>query len=176
VERHVAPALIETPRLRGERIGPEHQDALAALHGDPRVGATLGGTQTPEQVAAAIVRHGRRWDEEGFGYWLFRDRATGDPVGRGGLSRAHVGGADEVEVGWAVMSERWGRGYGTELGGAAVEVAFGVLGLAEVVAFTLPDNAASRRVMDKLGFSYEREVVWADLPHVLYRLHSPGSR
>jgi ribosomal-protein-alanine N-acetyltransferase len=122
------------------------------------------------------VRHGQTWDEDGFGYWLFRDRESGEPVGRGGLSRAHVAGADEVEVGWAVMPERWGRGYATELGGAAVEVAFGVLGLADVVAFTLPDNLASRRVMEKLGFSYEREIVWADLPHVLYRLHSPGSR
>ena len=175
MERPVAPELIETPRLRGERIGPEHQDALAVLHADPRVGATLGGTQTPEQVAAAIRRHGEHWAGHGFGYWLFRDRETGAAVGRGGLSRAHVGGADEVEVGWAVMPELWGRGYATELGGAAVDVAFG-LGIPEVVAFTLPHNSASLRVMEKLGFSYEREVVWADLPHVLYRLHSPGSR
>jgi ribosomal-protein-alanine N-acetyltransferase len=172
----VAPAVIETPRLRGERIGPEHQAALAALHGDPRVGATLGGTQTPEQVAAGIARHVRNWDEQGFGYWLFRDRETGEPVGRGGLGRAHVAGRDEVEVGWAVMSQHWGRRYGTEIGAAALDVAFGPLGLTEVVAFTLPDNAASRRVMEKLGFSYEREIVWADLPHVLYRRYSPGSR
>jgi ribosomal-protein-alanine N-acetyltransferase len=176
VARRIAPVLIETPRLRGERIGLEHQEALAALHAHPRVAATLSGPQTPEQVATAIIKHGRTWDEDGFGYWLFRDRESGEPVGRGGLSRAHVGGADEVEVGWAVMPERWGRGYGTELGGAAVEVAFGVLGLTDVVAFTLPGNVASRRVMTKLGFSYEREIVWADLPHVLYRLHSPGSR
>jgi RimJ/RimL family protein N-acetyltransferase len=166
---------IETPRLLGERIGPEHQDALAALHGHPQVGATLGGTQTPEQVAQSIRRHGEIWEENGFGYWLFRDRESGEAVGRGGLSRAHVGGADEVEVGWAVMPERWGRGYATELGAAAVDAAFG-LGIPEVVAFTLPHNAASRRVMEKLSFSYEREVVWADLPHVLYRRYSPGSR
>jgi ribosomal-protein-alanine N-acetyltransferase len=171
-----APAVIETPRLRGERIGPEHQSALAALHGDPRVGATLGGTETPEQVAAGIDRFRRKWAEQGFGYWLFRERSTGEPVGRGGLGRAHVAGRDEVELGWAVISERWGQGYGTEIGAAAIEVAFGPLGLAEVVAFTLPDNLASQRVMEKLGFSYEREIVWADLPHVLYRLQSPGSR
>lgn len=168
--------VIRTPRLRGEPIGPEHQAALEALHADPRVGATLGGTLTPEQVAAGIARHRRKWAEDGFGYWLFRDRATGEPVGRGGLSRAHVAGRDEVEVGWAVMADRWRLGYGTEIGAAAVETAFGPLGLTEVVAFTLPGNAASRRVMDKLGFSYEREIVWADLPHVLYRLHSPCSR
>jgi [ribosomal protein S5]-alanine N-acetyltransferase len=171
-----APAVIETPRLRGERIGPEHQTALAALLGDPRVGATLGGAETPGQVAAGITALRRKWDEQGFGYWVFSERETGEPVGRGGLGHAHVAGRDEVEVGWAVAAERWGRGYGTEIGAAALEVAFGALGLAEVVAFTLPGNVPSRRVMEKLGFSYEREIVWADLPHVLYRLHSPGSR
>jgi hypothetical protein len=43
-------------------------------------------------------------------------------------------------------------------------------------AFTLPHKTALRRVMEELGFSYEREVVWADLPHVLYRRYSPCSR
>jgi ribosomal-protein-alanine N-acetyltransferase len=167
---------IETPRMRGDRIGPEHHALLLALVGDERVGATLGGPQTPEEVSASIERHVARWDQDGFGYWMFRARDTGAGVARGGLSRAHVGGRDEVEVGWSVMPERWGQGYATELGAAALDVAFRVLGVESVVSYTLPDNLASRRVMEKLGFSYEREVVHADLPHVLYRLHSPGSR
>ena len=50
-----------------------------------------------------------------------------------------------------------------------MDVAFGRLGLADVVAFTLPDNIASRRVMEKSGFRYERDIVWAEMPHVLYR-------
>ena len=49
-------------------------------------------------------------------------------------------------------------------------MAFDVLGLPDLVTYTLPGNLASRRVMEKLGFTYEREVVHADLPHVLYRL------
>jgi len=36
----------------------------------------------------------------------------------------------------------------------------------------LPTNKASRRVMEKVGFQYEKDVVWADLPHVLYRLRT----
>ena len=39
-----------------------------------------------------------------------------------------------------------------------------------VVSFTLPGNLASRRVMEKLGFRFERETTYAGLPHVLYRL------
>jgi [ribosomal protein S5]-alanine N-acetyltransferase len=176
VERHVAPALIETPRMRGVRIGPAHHAALLSLVGDPRVGATLGGAAMADDVTATIEREVARWARDGLGYWLFRTRETGEVVARGGLSRAHVGGRDEVEVGWAVMPAFWGQGYATELGAAALALAFGPLGLDSVVAYTLPDNLASRRVMEKLGFSYEREVVHADLPHVLYRLHSPGSR
>ena len=167
--------MIETPRLRGERIGPEHEASLAALLGDPRVGATLGGVQSPTAVRIGVAGHGERWERHGFGYWMFLDRETGAPVGRGGLSHAHVGGRSEIEVGWAVLPELWGAGYGTEIGAASVRVAFDVLGVPDVVAYTLPDNLASRRVMEKLGFGYEREVVHADLPHVLYRIYSPGS-
>jgi ribosomal-protein-alanine N-acetyltransferase len=169
--------VIETPRLRGERIGPEHEEALCVLLGNPRVGATLGGAQSPGAVRIAIGRHGEHWDAHGFGYWMFLDRETGAPVARGGLSRAHVGDRDEVEVGWAVTPERWGQGYATELGAASVRVAFDLLALSDLVSYTLPHNLASRRVMEKLGFGYEREIVHADLPHVLYRLRSqsPGS-
>jgi [ribosomal protein S5]-alanine N-acetyltransferase len=168
-----APAQLETPRLLGERIGPRHHGPLLALLGDPRVGATLGGTQTPEGVTAYIEREVTRWSADGMGYWMFRSRATGASVARGGLSRTHVGGRDEIEIGWAVMPEHWGQGYATELGAAAIDVAFGVFGAGSVVAYTLPHNAGSRRVMEKLGFGLEREVVYAGLPHVLYRLQSP---
>ena len=52
--------------------------------------------------------------------------------------------------------------------GECVELAFGPLGLDRVVAFTLPDNVASRRVMAKAGFIYGRDIEHAGLPHVLY--------
>jgi ribosomal-protein-alanine N-acetyltransferase len=52
--------------------------------------------------------------------------------------------------------------------GECVELAFGPLGLDRLVAFTLPDNVASRRVMEKSGFIYERHIEHAGLPHVLY--------
>jgi RimJ/RimL family protein N-acetyltransferase len=72
------------------------------------------------------------------------------------------------EIGWAVVADRWGRGYATELGRASIEAA-ARLGLAPVGAYTLPDNATSRRVMEKLGMTYDRTFVngrWG--PHVLY--------
>jgi RimJ/RimL family protein N-acetyltransferase len=67
------------------------------------------------------------------------------------------------------VPERWRQGLATELARAAVEVAFDDLDLDEIVAFTLPDNIASRRVMEKAGFTYDRDIQRAGIPHVLYR-------
>jgi [ribosomal protein S5]-alanine N-acetyltransferase len=161
---------LETYRLIAEPIGPAHEDELCVLLGDPRVGATLGGALSPPRVAAALHAKTEHWQRHGFGYWFWREKATGAPIGRGGLQRTHVGGRDEVEVGWAVMADRWGEGFATELGAAAVSFGFERLGLAEIVSYTLPTNRGSVRVMEKLGFEFEREVEHAGLPHVLYRL------
>jgi ribosomal-protein-alanine N-acetyltransferase len=68
-----------------------------------------------------------------------------------------------------VVADRWNEGFATELARASLQVGFTDLGLAEVIAFTLPDNLASRRVMEKAGFVYDREIIHAGLPHVLYR-------
>ena len=77
-------------------------------------------------------------------------------------------------MGWAVVPQRWGQGLATEMGHLSVHVAFDHLGLDELVAFTLKTNAASEQVMRKLGFHYERDIEYAGLPHVLYRLAAAG--
>jgi ribosomal-protein-alanine N-acetyltransferase len=142
---------------------------MTVLLGDERVGATLGGARSPAEASLILDQHIALWERDGYGYWMWHDRVTGEWVARGGLRPLHVGGGDEVEVGWAVSPERWGQGLGTELALASVAIAFVRLDLPDVVAFTLPHNLASRRVMEKSGFAYERDITWAEMPHVLYR-------
>ena len=103
--------------------------------------------------------------------WLLRDRETGEMVGRGGLQYTYIADLQEVEAGWAIVPERWGEGLATELAKRASRSGSGRSGCSEIVAFTLPDNVASRRVMEKAGFDYERDIVHVGLPHVLYRRH-----
>jgi [ribosomal protein S5]-alanine N-acetyltransferase len=162
---------LETPRMVLERLRPEHASEERRLLLDPRVGATLWGRPAPPTEAEIIdgltakIDH---WDRQGFGLWLLRDRETGAAVGRGGLQYTYTAGLHDVEAAWAIVPERWGQGLATELAYACVEVGFDQLRLRQIVAFTLPDNVASRRVMDKAGFAYERDIVHAGLPHVLY--------
>jgi RimJ/RimL family protein N-acetyltransferase len=168
---------VETPRMLLERLRMEHLDELSELLRDPRVAATGWPTGEPpseREVLMSIEDKERHWKRHGFGMWLMRDRQTGQMVGRGGLQwTTYIKDLDEVEAGWSVVPERWDQGLATELALASADVAFGPLELAEIVAFTLPDNLASRRVMDKAGFSYEREIMHVGLPHVLYRLRRP---
>ena len=70
------------------------------------------------------------------------------------------------------MPDFWGRGLATEIARALLTIGFEQLALAQLVAFTLATNQASRRVMEKVGFAFERELVHGarGLPHVLYRI------
>jgi RimJ/RimL family protein N-acetyltransferase len=165
---------VETARMVLERLRPEHAPEQLQLLLDPRVGATLWPRDEPPTEADVLdglafkVEH---WERHGFGMWLLRDRETGEMVGRGGLQYTFTAGLNDVEAGWAIVPERWGQGLATELAHACVEVAFEQLELLGIVAFTLPTNIASRRVMEKSGFTYERDIIHAGLPHVLYRRH-----
>jgi [ribosomal protein S5]-alanine N-acetyltransferase len=161
-----------TPRLICERLVPAHEAELASLLRDPRVARTLfadGRPPSDAEMALGMAIKVRHWETHGFGDWLLRDRQTGEMVGRGGLQRTRVEHEPEVEVGWAIVPGRWGQGLATELAQAAIATAFDDLGLVEIVAYSLPGNLASRRVMEKTGFVNERDIVHEDLPHVLYR-------
>jgi [ribosomal protein S5]-alanine N-acetyltransferase len=162
----------ETPRMVLERVtldqAPEHLRLLL----DPRVSATLWprrASPTEAEILDGLAAKVEHWERHGFGMWLLRDRQTGEMVGRGGLQYTYTAGLNDVEAGWAVVPERWGQGFATELAQASVEVGFEQLDLLQIIAFALPTNIGSRRVMEKAGFQFERDVMHAGLPHVLYR-------
>jgi ribosomal-protein-alanine N-acetyltransferase len=163
---------IETERMIGERLRPGDGKLLASILTDPRVARTLfpAGPPGVDSVHAILGRHVEHWDRRGFGLWLLRDAVSGRLVGRGGLLSQTILGRDEVEAGWAIVPERWGEGLATELALASITVAWDRLGLDELISFTIVDNVASRRVMEKAGFAYERDFEHVGHPHALYRL------
>jgi len=135
--------------------------------------APLGGVRSDDQTRDYLRHNLDHWDEHGFGLWMFHEIASGAFVGRAGLRHVDIEGIDEVELAYAVRPEHQRRGFATEMSTALVDRAFATLGLAQLVCFTLPSNTPSRRVMEKVGFTYERDIVHANRPHVLYRLESP---
>ena len=170
------PAHVETERLTGDRMTRADAEALIPIVGDPGIPEETfpARFRGPGATRASVDRMARHWEEHGFGLWTARERATGQVVGRAGVMRTVVAGEEAVEAGWFIARSRWGRGYAPELAAAAIRHAFDGLGLPEIVSFTMTTNAASQAVMRKLGFTLDREIEHAGLPHVLFRLTAPS--
>ena len=139
---------------------------------DPRVDEDLWPAElrTADKVRATLEGSIAHWDRWEFGAWTVIERASERIVGRVGLEHTTKFGRPEVELEWFIDPDVWGRGYATEMAWESVRAAFTTLGIDELISYTVPENAASRAVMEKLGMTYERDVENAGMPHVLYRL------
>lgn len=172
---------LETERLLLRHWRDEDRAAFAALNADPVVMEHFPATLTRARSDAMVERVEGHLAEHGWGLWAVEVRATSEFVGFVGLSvpsfEAHFTPA--VEVGWRLARTAWGRGYATEGGQAALDHAFGPLGLTEVVSFTTTTNLPSQRVMQRLGMHHDPadDFDHPHLPeghrlrrHVLYRV------
>src|SRR5208282_1527562 len=166
---------LNTRRLLGTPAGPGDFADIRRLHGDSRVMAALsadGDTFSEGHSRAFLERAAEHWKLHGFGLWVCRERAGSEFVGYGGIKHTVVEGRDEVELSYAIRSDCWRKGFATEISIAALKLSFDVIRLDRIVAFTLPHNRASRSVMENCAFTYNRDIVHAGLPHVLYTLEA----
>ena len=147
---------LETPRLRLRPLASSDEADLIALDSDPEVMRYVGspaGVKSPAETmerARLRIRETRQGDYEPLGFWRIEGRVDGVFHGVGALIRMPDGG--DVEVAYRLARSAWGLGSATEAAGALVAHALGPLALARVVAVTYPENLASQRVLDKVGF------------------------
>lgn len=159
------------------------REPFAALNADPETMRYFPAVFDRAASDAFVDRIESRFDEAGYGLWALEIRATGEFIGFTGLNPLpdDVPGAGGMEVGWRLARHAWHHGYATETARAAVEVAFGGVGLPEVWSMTAVLNEPSQAVMRRLGmtrvaaFDHPRIPVAHPLrPHVTYHLsHSP---
>lgn len=161
------PALL-TPRFALHPMVPADLAWYAGFAGDAEVMQYIGhaGPLSHQQATERLARYVRCWEEHGLGMFGVRLRDVSVPVGWSGLQP--LSGTDEIEVGYAFGKAAWGRGYATEVASAVVQWGFETLGLERIVAVASPENAASRRVMDKLGMRYEGVRPGSGPPSVYY--------
>lgn len=153
---------------------------FAALNADPRVMEHFPKVSTREESDAFADRIVARMTAQGFGLWAVEVVGIADFIGFVGLNPADaVLGRPELEVGWRLAAEHWGRGYATEGAIASLAHAFESLGQREIVSYTTTRNQRSRHVMEKIGMSRRPEddfdhpgvpPSWPGRRHVLYRI------
>src|SRR5579884_2879080 len=157
-----------TPRLRLRRPSAEDRDDYVRLFGDAEVMHYLRGVRTPEESAAALERMLEQWRRHNYGVWTVLERDTGRFVGRCGLRWQEK--ADAAELLYTLHREFWGRGLADEAAEKCARWGFEHVGLPRLVAFTDPANAASRRVLEKLGMRCDGEKPFEDAPAAWYSL------
>ena len=161
--------LIETQRLRGERIQKSHWQQWLKIGSNSQVMATMGGIWNHQKAQQKMQHNCEQWELYGHGQWLFFSKKNRQFVGRGGIRKVVVNEKLEVELGYALMPEFWGHGLAVEIGKKALSIAFNRFKYPSVVCFALTNNKKSQRVMEKIGFCFESNIVRANQPHVLYR-------
>lgn len=188
--------LLETERLILRALSMDDLDALAAIYDDPVVRrffpeGTLTYEETREELAWIIDVYYARY---GFGLWATILKETGAFIGRCGLlpwkivrepdGRPGLDGADEfpdadaqieVEVAYLLARSTWGQGLGTEAARSIVAHAFEDLHLSRLICLFEPENNASRKVAEHVGFTYENDVMMDGALLPVYSVSAPPS-
>ena len=123
-----------------------------------------------------------RWEYslEGWGVWAIELPEVAPFIGYCGLKNVPFSApfTPAVEICWRLARPYWGKGYAYEAATVAMNVGFNELGLAELVSFTIPANARSKRLMQRIGMSRDQAGDFEHpllpeghpmRPHVLYR-------
>jgi RimJ/RimL family protein N-acetyltransferase len=174
------PTLV-TQRLRLRDWRDDDLPAFRALNADPEVMRHLPGPLDAAASDALAARAREALARQGWGSWAVELPGEVSFIGMVGLGHVRFVApfAPAIEVGWRLARTCWGRGYATEAARVVIDFAFTNLAVSELVSFTVPGNAASRRVMEKLGFRLDEPAGFSHphLPpghplarHVLYRL------
>jgi RimJ/RimL family protein N-acetyltransferase len=151
---------LETERLILRRFTVADVDHLYALDNDPEVMRWLNGGEpvTRDEIAGEIMPDfvGESEGRGLFGYWAAFEKAS--RAFAGWLSLRQYDGASPADawLGYRFVRAMWGMGYATEGSRLLIARAFAEMGVQRVLATTYEHNAASRRVMEKLGMRHVR--------------------
>lgn len=159
--------ICQTNRLLLRELTLDDLEPLTAMHLDPEVTRFIG-LRTPEQTRNTLCEWIAAYSSVGFSKWAVVLRASGELIGRCGLTFAEYEGVSEPELGWTFAQAHWGHGYATEAAAAAMKYGFEGLQLRRIVSLIDPQNFSSERVAMRIGMTFERLVQWKNKPANLY--------
>ncbi len=163
---------IETARLTLRPPTLADVPALFAFLGDAEAMRHTHVDPSPRACRRRVAVHEWRRRRDGYAPWTVITKQDGRIIGWGGLYDDPFDPGWGVEVGYFFRPDAWGRGYASELLAACLDHADRALNLPEIRAFAHPDNAGSRRVLEKAGFELRRHV--PEMDRFLFGRRRPG--
>lgn len=108
----------------------------------------------PNQAVEKVQAMSKKFEECSAIWWTFRERATGDFIGYGGLFEINREDHN-AEIGYGFNPGCWGQGFASEAVRPLVDFGFENLGLHRIFGLIDPENVASIKVLEKQGFHLE---------------------
>ncbi len=166
-------AVPATARLFLRELQIDDLDDLAAILGDALAMRYYPHPLSRSETREWIVRNRARYAADGHGLWAVVLKATGELVGDCGLTIQTVEDVPELEVGYHIKRGHWRRGFATEAALACRDFAFTTLDRDRLICISSPGNNASQGVAKKLGMTFEKDVIYKDLPQVIFSMRRP---
>ena len=154
---------LETDRLRLRRLSIDDAEFILRLLNEPSFIQNIGdrGVRTLEDAGAYVLKGPvASYEKFGFGLWLVETKSECVPIGICGLLKRDV--LEDVDIGYALLPEFWSKGYALEAASAVMSYAREKLGSKQVLAVVNADNQSSIRLLEKMGFHYEKMVRLSD--------------
>lgn len=162
--------VLETSRLILREFTTEDADALARVLSDPETMRFYPAPYDRAEVEEWIARNIRRYKECGHGLWGMILKSSGELVGDCGLTPQSVDGLMEIEIGYHLRRDLWGHGLAPEAARVCRDYGFSNLSVDRIISLIRPENIPSRRVAEKNGMTVWKEIIWRDLPHLVYAI------
>ena len=161
----MAEIVAETERLRLRTWDGEDEFRFYDVMNTPAVMRWLGGLQPREEWSAGYQRLRAYERDFGFTFWIV-ERSSDDAIlGFCGLKRVNAPGAEfpgDIEIGWRLREDAWGKGYAKEAAIASLDLAFDRFGAPRVVAVTSAQNGPSQGLMIRLGMERREDLDFVD--------------
>lgn len=155
--------VLETERLTLRRMSAEDAPFILTLLNEPSFLRFIGdkGVRTLE-AARTYIETGpvASYERFGFGLYLTLLKGSAVPIGICGLVKRET--LSDVDIGFAFLPGFWRQGYAFEAASAVMSHARNVCGLQRLVAIAAPGNAASVKLLERLGLTFERMVTLAE--------------
>lgn len=168
--------ILETERLALRTWSLEDAEVgFNRIWSDPEVMRYIGTGQPNadvEQSRAWLARMIAHQQQHGFCFWAVVEKESNQLIGTCGLAHQRDGGLP-IEFGYSLARAYWGRGYATEAAGACLRYVFEHLPLPELIARFDSRNVASQRVLEKIGFVYQKTEQLEDGVDIWYTATRP---
>lgn len=159
--------VLRTARLRLRHMAADDAAFMLGLLNDAAWIRFIGdrGIRTEEEARGYILAGPADMVRRlGFGFYVVELSETGCPVGVCGLAKRDF--LDDVDIGYAFLPQHRGQGYALEAARGVLAHAKHDIGLRRIVATVRPDNAASIKLLEKLGLRFERTLARPDAPEL----------